>query len=45
MECEVPTNLKNLTLDLGVADTIRALGKESSIVGMPRKLFLYLNLP
>lgn len=45
---KVPTNPKKIvTLDLGAADTIRALGKESSIVGMPKKtLPAYLkNLP
>mgnify|MGYP000884604490 FL=1 len=47
-EGKVPTNPKKIvTLDLGAADTIRALGKESSIVGMPKKtLPAYLkNLP
>lgn len=37
-EVKVPTNPKKIvTLDLGAADTIRALGKESSIAGMPKK--------
>lgn len=47
-DVKVPTNPKKIvTLDLGAADTIRALGKESSIVGMPKKtLPTYLkNLP
>ena len=47
-DVKVPTNPKKIvTLDLGAADTIRALGKESSIVGMPKKtLPAYLkNLP
>lgn len=47
-EVKVPTNPKKIvTLDLGAADTIRALGKESNIVGMPKKtLPAYLkNLP
>lgn len=47
-EVKVPTNPKKIvTLDLGAADTIRALSKESNIVGMPKKtLPAYLkNLP
>lgn len=32
---KVPKNPKNRCLDYGVADTIRALGKEDSIVGLP----------
>lgn len=37
-EVTVPTNPKKVvTFDLGMADTIRAIGKENSIVGIPKK--------
>ncbi|RSJ09526.1 putative ABC transporter solute-binding protein YclQ precursor [Streptococcus intermedius] len=37
-ETKVPINPKKIvTFDLGAADTIRALGKESSLAGIPKK--------